>query len=191
MYKFFAFLSRMKYIERWSLMRSNQRENVMEHSQHAAAVAHALAVIGNTYFGKDLDAGKIAVYALFHESGEVITGDLPTPIKYINKSLNSAYKEIERSANGKLVGLLPEEMRSVYRGILDMAGETERRYVKYADKLCAYIKCLEELKTGNKEFLAASATIKNELIAYNNSEVNYFIENFLPAYELTLDELNR
>ncbi len=191
MHKFFAFLSRMKYIGRWSLMRSNQKENIMEHSQHVAAVAHALAVIGNVYFGKSLDADKIAVYALFHESSEVITGDLPTPIKYINKSLNSAYKEIERSANGKLITLLPDEMRPVYREVLDMADETNRRYVKYADKLCAYIKCIEELKTGNREFSAASATIKNELIAYNNSEVNYFIENFLPAYELTLDELNR
>lgn len=190
MHKFFAFLSRMKYIGRWSLMRSNQKENIMEHSQHVAAVAHALAVIGNVYFGKSLDADKIAVYALFHESSEVITGDLPTPIKYINKSLNSAYKEIERSANGKLVALLPDEMRPVYREVLDMADETNRRYVKYADKLCAYIKCIEELKTGNREFSAASVTIKNELIAYNNSEVNYFIENFLPAYELTLDELN-
>lgn len=191
MHKFFAFLSRMKYIERWSLMRSTQKENIMEHSQHVAAVAHALAVISNTYFGGSLDAGAIAVKALFHESSEVITGDLPTPVKYINRELNSAYKQIEQAANQKLIEMLPAGMRGVYGEILSMPGQTEKMFVKYADKLCAYIKCVEELKTGNKEFSAAAASIKKELIAYNSNEVNYFIENFLPAYELTLDELNK
>lgn len=190
MRKFFAFLNRMKYINRWSLMRSTVSENIMEHSQQVAVVAHSLAVIGNTYFGQNLDADSIAVKALFHECSEVITGDLPTPIKYINHELNSAYKQIENAANDKLLTYLPPEMKNIYADILKNPCETEKKYVKYADKLCAYIKCIEELKTGNKEFSQAAETIKKELIAYNSKEVNYFMSNFVPAYELTLDELN-
>lgn len=189
--KFFAFLNRMKYINRWSLMRSTVNENIMEHSQQVAVVAHSLAVIGNTYFGQNLDANSIAVKALFHECSEVITGDLPTPIKYINHELNSAYKQIEKAANEKLITYLPSQMQSIYANILDNSVDIEKKYVKYADKLCAYIKCLEELKAGNKEFSLASVTIKKELIDYNSKEVDYFMKNFIPAYELTLDELNK
>jgi len=189
--KFFAFLNRMKYINRWSLMRSTVNENIMEHSQQVAVVAHSLAVIGNTYFGQKFDANSIAVKALFHECSEVITGDLPTPIKYINHELNSAYKQIEKAANEKLITYLPSEMQGVYENILDNSIDVEKKYVKYADKLCAYIKCLEELKAGNKEFSLASITIKKELIDYNSKEVDYFMKNFIPAYELTLDELNK
>ncbi|MEG2159339.1 MAG: 5'-deoxynucleotidase, partial [Clostridia bacterium] len=135
MYKFFAYLNRMKYINRWSLMHSTVNENIMEHSQHVAVVAHALATISNLYFGGNLDANAITVKALFHETSEVITGDLPTPIKYYNREINSAYKDLERRANCQLVAMLPQEMQSTYSDIVSDTDSVEHRFVKYADKL--------------------------------------------------------
>ncbi len=189
MYKFFAYLNRMKYINRWGLMHSNITENIMEHSQQVAVIAHALAVISNVYFGGKLDADSIAVKALFHETSEVLTGDLPTPIKYFNPEIRDAYKQLERYSNERLLTYLPEELSSYYAGIINDADSVEHRFVKYADKLCAYIKCIDEVKMGNCEFSKAEKTILDELHAYGSPEVDYFIEHFIGAYKLTLDEL--
>lgn len=189
MYKFFAFLNRMKYISRWSLMRSTVRENIMEHSQQVAVVAHALATISNTYFGGNLDANSIAVKALFHETSEVLTGDLPTPIKYFNPEIRDAYKALEQYSNDKLLKLLPTEMVEVYTNIVNDNESIEHKFVKYADKICAYIKCIDEVKMSNSEFFKAEKTIRAEIDAINSPEVKFFMENFVDAFYLTLDEL--
>jgi len=189
MYKFFAFLNRMKYISRWSLMRSTVRENIMEHSQQVAVVAHALATISNTYFGGNLDANSIAVKALFHETSEVLTGDLPTPIKYFNPEIRDAYKALEQYSNDKLLKLLPTEMVDVYTNIVNDNESIEHKFVKYADKICAYIKCIDEVKMSNSEFFKAEKTIRAEIDAINSPEVKFFMENFVDAFYLTLDEL--
>ena len=189
MYKFFAFLNRMKYISRWSLMRSTVRENIMEHSQQVAVVAHALATISNTYFGGNLDANSIAVKALFHETSEVLTGDLPTPIKYFNPEIRDAYKALEQYSNDKLLKLLPTEMVEVYTNIVNDNESIEHKFVKYADKICAYIKCIDEVKMSNSEFFKAEKTIRAEIDAIDSPEVKFFMENFVDAFYLTLDEL--
>ncbi len=189
MNNFFAFLSRMKYIERWSLMRSDKRENIMEHSQQVAVIAHALAVIGNTYFGKNYDANRIGMIGAYHETSEVITGDLPTPIKYFNPKIKVAYKELEDIATNKLLDMMPKEMRSTYEDLILNPTEEEHKLMKCADKLSAYIKCVEELKTGNGEFKKAEATILNDLNSMEVNEVKFFMDNFLEGYKLTLDEL--
>lgn len=191
MFNFFAYLDRMKYINRWSLMRSTQQENIMEHSCQVAMIAHALAVIGNCYFNKNYDAEKAAVYALFHEASEVITGDLPTPIKYFNPEINKAYKELEEVANQKLLGMLPKEMREVYRPVICAdKNEEEAKLAKYADKISAYIKCLTELKSSNNEFKKAKSSIEKELNFIDSQEVRYFLNNFIKPFNLTLDELD-
>ena len=189
MYKFFAYLNRMKYINRWGLMHSNMTENIMEHSQQVAVVAHALATISNVYFGGNLNADKIAVKALFHETSEVLTGDLPTPIKYFNPEIRDAYKSLEHYSNERLLTHLPKELADSYAEIINDADSVEHRFVKYADKICAYIKCLDELKMSNSEFSKAEKTILEEIRAYNSPEVDYFVDNFIEAYKLTLDEL--
>lgn len=190
MYHFFAFLNRMKYIERWSLMRSVKKENIMEHSEQVAMIAHALCVIGNTYFSKNYNADRVGMISVFHEAGEVITGDLPTPIKYFNPKIKTAYKELEADAEQRLLNMLPKEMSDIYSGYITKVTEEEHFMMKCADKIAAYIKCLEELKAGNSEFVKAEKTIKGELVKLNSKEVNYFIENFIPSYSLTLDELD-
>ncbi len=189
MYKFFAYLNRMKYIKRWSLMHSTTNENIMEHSQQVAVVAHALASISNIYFGGNLDANSIAVKALFHETSEVITGDLPTPIKYFNPEIRDSYKNLEKLANEKLLNQLPSQLSVEYSKIVADDSSEEHKFVKYADKICAYIKCVDEVKMGNSEFFKAKETIENEIKAFQSPEVDYFMENFLPAFFLTLDEL--
>ncbi len=189
MYKFFAYLNRMKYINRWGLMHSNMTENIMEHSQQVAVIAHALATISNVYFGGKLDANSIAVKALFHETSEVLTGDLPTPIKYFNPEIRDAYKKLERYSNERLLTHLPKELADEYSVIINDTDSVEHRFVKYADKLCAYIKCLDEVKMSNSEFSKAEKTILDEIRAYNSPEVDYFVDNFIAAYKLTLDEL--
>lgn len=191
MYSFFAYLDRMKYINRWSLMRSNDNENIMEHSAQVAVIAHALAVIGNTYFSKNYDEKQIAVLALFHETSEVITGDLPTPVKYYNPEIRDAYKALEDVANDKLLNMLPKEMRPIYQNLLKPDKNCpEAKLVKYADKLSAYIKCLTELKSSNNEFKKAKNSIEKELNFISSEEVRYFINNFIKPYTLTLDELD-
>ncbi len=189
MYKFFAYLNRMKYINRWGLMHSNMTENIMEHSQQVAVIAHALATISNVYFDGHLDANSIAVKALFHETSEVLTGDLPTPIKYFNPEIRDAYKKLEQYSNDRLLTHLPTELADVYSDIINDVDSVEHRFVKYADKLCAYIKCLDEVKMSNSEFSKAEKTILGEIRDYHSPEVNYFVDNFIAAYKLTLDEL--
>lgn len=189
-YNFFAYMNRMKYIERWSLMRSTVKENIMEHSQQVAVIAHALAVINNVVFGGNVDIGKVALRAMFHEASEVITGDLPTPIKYYNADINSAYKNLEAIAEKKLLNMLPEKLKPYYEELFNETNERILTLVKAADKISAYIKCIEEVRFGNKEFLKAKETIYNQLSAYCLPEVEYFMDNFIHTFEKTLDELD-
>lgn len=190
-YNFYAYLGRMKYIERWSLMYSTVKENIMEHSEQVAQIAHALAMINNKIFGGDANAEKCVTLAVFHECSEVITGDLPTPIKYYNNEIKVAYKDLEAVSNKKLLSMLPEEFKLDYEKIISPDESTiEYKLSKSADKLSAYIKCLEELKSGNKEFQKAEKSIKKELEASPMPEVKYFMDNFIPGFKKTLDELD-
>jgi len=190
-YSFFALISRMKNITRWSLMRNNTLENIQEHSHIVSVIAHALAVIGRDVFDKDTDPGLAASIALFHDSSEIFTGDLPTPIKYYDTEIMEAYKKVESVASQKLLSALPVELRSSYEVVLSPSGEDETLLlVKAADKLAAYIKCIEELKTGNLDFRLAAEQSREKLLSLNLPEVEYFMENFIPAFELTLDELD-
>ena len=189
MSNFFAYLSRMKYIKRWSLMRSTVTENILEHSAEVAQIAHALASISNLYFGGNLDADRIGMMGLYHETSEVITGDLPTPVKYYNPEIKSAYKAIEEVANTKLISMLPEELRPTYENLIKPT-EKEALIVKASDKISAYIKCVEEVKCGNGEFKKAQKSLKSTLDSFDLPEVKYFMDNFLPAYSKTLDELD-
>ena len=191
MYKFFAYLNRMKYINRWGLMHSAMNENIMEHSQQVAVIAHALATISNVYFGGNLDANSIAVKALFHETSEVLTGDLPTPIKYFNPEIRDAYKKLESYSNERLLAHLPSELSAEYSKIINENNDEEHKFVKYADKICAYVKCLDEVKMSNSEFYKAEKTILEEIRNYHRPEVDYFMDNFIEAYRLTLDELEK
>lgn len=190
MFSFYALISRMKNISRWALMRNSYTENVQEHSHMVAVLAHALAVIGRDIYGKNIDPDKCATAALFHDASEILTGDMPTPIKYHNKEIIKAYKEVEYLASKKLLSTLPSQLQDSYRPLLCEVDEDIERIIKAADKLSAYIKCLEELKTGNNEFLQAANQTKDKLISYNMPEVDYFMEHCVPAFELTLDELN-
>ena len=190
-YNFYAYLGRMKYIERWSLMYSTVKENIMEHSEQVAQIAHALAMINNKIFGGDANAEKCVTLAVFHECSEVITGDLPTPIKYYNNEIKVAYKDLEAVSNKKLLSMLPEEFKLEYEKIISPDESTiEYKLSKSADKLSAYIKCLEELKSGTKEFQKAEKSIKKELESSPIPEVKYFMENFIPGFKKTLDELD-
>lgn len=191
MFKFFAFLNRMKYIKRWSLMRSVREENIMEHSQQVAVIAHALALINNKVFSGNIDINKVVLLAQYHEVGEVITGDLPTPIKYFNPEIKSAYKDLEKNACSRLLNMLPETLKGEYEQFINPDEESpEYKMVKYADRLAAYFKCVEEVKAGNSEFKKAKASIGTELKNLKVAEVDYYLKEFAPAYELTLDELD-
>ena len=191
MYKFFAFLNRMKYIKRWSLMRSVREENIMEHSQQVAVIAHALAIIKNNKFGGTVDVSKVVLLAQYHEVGEVITGDLPTPIKYFNPEIKAAYKDLEKGACERLIAMLPQDMQKDYQDYIIPDENTEEyKIVKCADRLAAYLKCVEEIKAGNSEFKKAKASIGNELKSAKRAEVDYYLKEFAPAYYLTLDELD-
>ena len=186
---FFAYISRMRFIQRWALMRNTAPENVQEHSHQAAVLAHALAVIRNQRFGGHVDPGAVAVAALYHDAGEILTGDMPTPIKYHNPAIREAYKDVEAVAEQKLLAMLPEELQPVYAPSLTIRDEETARLVKAADKLSAYIKCVEELKAGNMEFREAAAQTRSALEGYGLPEVDYFLETFLESFSLTLDEL--
>lgn len=189
-YDFYAYMDRMKYIKRWQLMRSLREENIMEHSQGVAILAHALAVIRNKLFGGSVSVEKTVLYAIYHETSEVITGDLPTPIKYYNRNILGAYKELERTAAERVTQTLPKELREELAPFV-LADEESEEYklVKAADRLSAYIKCLEELRSGNKEFSKAKKTIEKDLYSKNMPEVEYFFEKFIPSFSLALDEL--
>ena len=189
-YNFFAYLSRMRYISRWSLMRNALDENIQEHSHQVAVLAHALGVIRRDVFGVDCDPEEYAAVALYHDSSEILTGDLPTPIKYHSRSIREAYSQVEQLACEKLLATLPEELRGAFGEVL--SGEKAARchdLVKAADKLSAYIKCVEERKAGNNEFLSAEKQTRAILERSELPEVRYFLEHFMPAFELTLDEL--
>ena len=186
---FFAYVSRMRFIQRWALMRNTAQENVQEHSHQVAVLAHALAVIRNEKFGGSVDAGQVAVAALYHDASEILTGDMPTPIKYDNPDIQKAYKEVEAVAERKLLGMLPEELQLVYAPVITgQDGEIEK-LVKAADKLSAYIKCVEELKAGNNEFREAAGQTRKALETYDMPEVAYFLDTFMDSFSLTLDEL--
>lgn len=187
---FFAYISRMRYIERWSLMRNSLPENIQEHSHMVAVIAHALGIIRRDVFGTECDPNECAAVALYHDCSEILTGDLPTPIKYYNPELREAYKQVEKLADERLLNTLPEEIRESFRPVI--GGEAEERLheiIKAADKLSAYMKCIEERKAGNNEFLSAEKQTRELLDASGMPEVRYFLEHFIPAFELTLDEL--
>ena len=191
---FFAYLSRMRFIQRWGLMRNVSRESIQEHSLQVAMIAHNLAIVRNRFYGGNVDPQRVLLLAVYHEASEVITGDLATPIKYFNPEIKKAYKDIEKVANKRLLAMLPGELQPEYKSVLFPIPEDQEhwRIVKEADKLCAYLKCLEELKAGNKEFSRAERTIYRELeqMKADHPEVSYFMEQFLPSFQLTLDELN-
>lgn len=188
-HSFFALMSRMRYITRWGLMRNSLPENIQEHSHMVAVLAHSLAVIGREVFGKDTKPELCAAAALYHDASEILTGDLPTPIKYHNPAIRDSYKDIERLASEKLLGFLPEELKASFAPLLRGEDEETGPYVKAADKLSAYIKCIEERKAGNNEFLSAEAQILALLEESPLPELNYFMKHFIPAFERTLDEL--
>ena len=190
-YNFYAFMDRMKYIKRWQLMRSVREENIMEHSQQVAMFAHALAVINNKIFGGKADAEKAVLYALYHECSEVVTGDLPTPIKYFNNSITGAYKNLEERACDKLLSTLPEELSAeLSKSVKPDTASLEYSIMKAADRLAAYVKCLEELRSGNNEFAKAAKSIEEDLHSRNMPEVDYFFEKFIDSFSLSLDELD-
>ena len=188
-YDFYAYLDRMKFIRRWQLMRCTRDENIMEHSQSVALFTHALVTIKNEVFGGKADAGKAVLYALYHETAEVMTGDLPTPIKYYNPEIRKAYKQIEAVSCEKLLALLPPELQEIYRPLLFESDPDVARIVKAADKLSAYIKCVEELKAGNSEFEAAEKQTRQALTDMQLPCLDYFLAHFLDSFRLTLDEL--
>lgn len=188
-YAFYAMLSRMRYITRWSLMRNTFSENIQEHSHQVAVLAHALALIRRDILGLEANPERCATAALFHDASEILTGDLPTPIKYYNPSIRSAYKQVEQVSCEKLLSMLPPELQNGLREPLFESDETVCSIVKAADKLSAHIKCIEELKAGNSEFEAAAAQTKNALTEMHLPELDWFMENCLPAFSRNLDEL--
>jgi len=194
---FFAMMQRMRYINRWGLMRNTQSENIQEHSLQVAMIAHALAVIRHIYFAEsrpEIDPDRVAAYAVYHDATEILTGDLPTPVKYHNKEIRKAYRQVEELAADTLLGMLPDEMQPVYQALLRPDQEDPviaeiARLVKAADRIAAYIKCVEEEKAGNGEFREAQKGIRESIDAIELPEVKWFMERFLPAYSLTLDQL--
>ncbi len=190
-YNFYAYMDRMKYIRRWQLMRSVREENIMEHSESVALLTHALCLIHNDLFPDDrVDIEKAVLYAVYHETSEVMTGDLPTPIKYFNREISGAYKDMERRACEKLLSFLPESMKRELSPYV-LANEESKEYLlmKAADRLSAYIRCIEERRSGNNEFIKAEKSIREDLSSRGLPEVDRFLAWFLPAYEKTLDEL--
>lgn len=188
---FFAYLSRIKYINRWALMRNTTYETLSQHSYEVATLAHALAVIGNRRFGKSYDTSRTALLGLYHDAAESITGDMPTPVKYFSTELRSAFAEVEKSAGARLLSMLPEDMQTDYDPLLEQKADDAAlwRLVKAADKLSAYIKCIEERKAGNTEFREAEKSTKKLLEKLECPEAAAFLSEFLPAYELPLDKL--
>ncbi|MDR1590280.1 MAG: 5'-deoxynucleotidase [Oscillospiraceae bacterium] len=184
---FFALVSRMKNIDRWALMRNSSRENVQEHSHMVAVIAHALAVIRRDVFGEPSDPGAAAAAALFHDASEIITGDMPTPVKYHSETIKAAYGGVEAEARARLLGALPDALRPAYEDVLTCGGAAA--LVKAADKIAAYIKCVEELNAGNGEFRSAAAQTREKISALGMPEADYFMEHFIPAFSLTLDEI--
>lgn len=193
MFHFFAYLARMKLIDRWGLMRCTQTENIQEHSLQVAVIAHSLALIGNKFFARSFNPERVALLAIFHDATEVITGDLPTPVKYFSPEIRDAYKRLEGHAADQLVSLLPSELQPEYTPLLAPPDEDRDllALIKAADTLSAYIKCLEEETAGNREFSRAKKTIEKKVEHLRTSpEVDYFVKNFIPSFALTLDDLS-
>ena len=188
-FRFFAMLSRMRYINRWALMRNTFEENVQEHSHMVAVLAHALALIQRDILGQPADPDRCAAAALFHDAPEILTRDLPTPIKYFNPEIKNAYKQVEAVSCEKLLALLPEELAKSYRPLLTESEPETAVIVKAADKLSAYIKCIEELKAGNDEFSSAAKQTRQALEDMHLPCLDYFMAHFLESFKLTLDEL--
>ena len=188
---FFSYMARMKYIKRWGLMRNTREENIQEHSLQAAMIAHALALIKNRLYGGAVDAEHVMALAVYHEAGEVVTGDLATPIKYFSPEIRSAYKDIEQVAEDKLTKMLPEQLRGDYESLILRREDDAEAYaiVKAADKICAYLKCVEELSAGNSEFTQAKKTIEKAIKKIDRPEVKYFMDTFVPSFSLSLDEM--
>lgn len=188
--QFYAMLSRMKYINRWGLMRNTRDENICEHSLEVAFIAHALGIINNEVFGGTLPAERLAVLGMYHDVTEIVTGDMPTPVKYYSPVIRSAYREVEKVAKDELLTGLPPKLQVPYAPVM-METEAEAflwRYVKAADKISALIKCIEEQQMGNCDFAEAQKTIEVTLTQMQIPEVDYFMEEFFPAYKMTLDE---
>ena len=191
-YHFFAYMNRMKYIRRWGLMRNTQVENDMEHSLQTAMIAHAIALIGNKRFDRDYDAEHIMALAVYHDASEVITGDLPTPIKHNNPIIKDEYHRLESIANQRLLATLPEDLREEYTPLIDADENTpEWKIVKAADRISAYVKCVEERKAGNREFVEAEMSTLAAIRADALPEVQVFMEQFAPGFALSLDEISR
>ena len=188
-HRFFALISRMRYIERWGLMRNSFQENIQEHSHMVAVLAHGLALIQRDILGGEADPDRCASAALFHDASEILTGDLPTPIKYYNPEIKQAYKQVEAISCRKLLALLPEQLRESYEPLLLESDPEVAKIVKAADKLSAHIKCLEELKAGNREFEAAARQTHDALVEMHLPCLDYFMGHFLVSFKLTLDEL--
>ncbi len=191
-FHFFAFLSRMKYINRWGLMRNTYTENIQEHSLQVAIIAHGLAVIKNTYFNGEVNPERVAILAMFHDCNEIITGDMPTPIKYYNPQISKIYKDIEDISKEKIISMLPEEMADEYYSLFFKNPDDMNcwKLVKAADRISAYIKCIEEVKVGNNEFKKARETILDTIMEIDLPEVRYFMEKFIPSFNLSLDEID-
>jgi 5'-deoxynucleotidase len=189
-YKFFAVISRMKYINRWALMRNTIKEDISQHSIDVACIAHALALIRNRRFGGSVSPERCALLAMFHDATEIITGDLPTPIKYYNKQIKGAYDEIEQKAKDQLLSYLPDDLRQDYEPLFCRTEEEAELWslVKAADKISALIKCLEEKQMGNMDFASAEKATREAVRKMNIPEADVFLDEFIPAYELTLDE---
>ena len=188
---FYAMLSRMKYINRWGLMNNTKSENISEHSLQVAILAHCLVLIHNKRFNGNLNAERAVLLATFHDSTEIITGDMPTPIKYFNPEIKTAYRKIEDAAADKLIGMLPEDFKEDFEAIIKMNSEEDlqiKRFVKLADRFSALIKCIEELKMGNAEFAKAKETIADSIHKMNMPEAEVFEKEFLPSFYLSLDE---
>lgn len=187
---FYAILSRMKLINRWGLMRNTRPENLAEHSFDTACIAHALAIIKNKRFGGNVDVNKVVMAALYHDAPEIFTGDLPTPVKYFNPKIRNAYKEVESASLERLLSYLPEDLRGEYSSLMDpsKADKEILKLVKAADKLSALIKCIDESKQGNAEFINAAKVQRDYLFDMKMPEVDCFLREFIPSYELTLDE---
>ena len=188
---FFAYINRMRFIQRWSLMRNSYTENIQEHSHQTAVLAHALAVLRNERFGGQVDVGAVAVAALYHDANEILTGDMPTPVKYKSERLRSAYKALEKESAHAMATLLPEPLQPEIEPLLTGSALTpaEAGILKAADRLSALIKCMEEMQTGNREFAAAAQQQRAALAAMHCPEADYFIEHMLPCYTQNLDEL--
>ena len=186
---FYAYISRMRCVKRWALMRNTEEENIQEHSHMVAVLAHALALIRTRVFGLPADANAVAVAALYHDATEILTGDMPTPIKYYNPEIRDAYRKVEAVASDKLLFMLPDELRADYEPIIKIEDETTKKLVKAADKLSAYIKCVEELKAGNMEFKKAAEQTRRALNEMHMPELDYFMVNCMESFSMTLDEL--